>query len=570
MIKVCKHNFQEKRMRLFTRITCVLFLTFFSAVSCDAPTDGSGSTTSQKYSKRSHSIPERKLISPPSTGIELGMGWDSRRGEIVPNHCIDFSTIRSGGQEISMDLREISDQSEMMDSLNVSAEVEVKTIFSSGSAKSNFAKQSKINSSSTTLLLTAKVDNGVIFVGPPSGPGATRTAFPDPKDETNILKSALKDTGLYLPLMNSRNTSGNYHNDGKSDYLSPEVSFKPYIKARVKSPDSFREHCGDYFVAAIFSGAELIATINYSAKSSNESQSIAASVKGDFGMVSASVSTAGQFSKSQSSTDFNMNFIQVGGGPGMIPTSKESLVQKVRELPFEANSNPIFHTIELRSYREIPESDGLVFDSKDDEFEVVSDYYWMLSSVYDEIDIIRSSSSNYIFWGGRSVDDLVKIQDEILDIRRALYEIMDAYYEGRLPNTDILDDVNYNWFPADKDNRFVLDIPAIVRKTQNMPAAQGSCTTDNWFDCVIMKFHESMPVDNPNTIRLLLPLPKKATEKDTVADVETYKKLMLDWYIRPQSKRMCALDPTDNECMSNAEIDALADLIPVDGNNETP
>ncbi len=548
----------------YTAIALLAAMLTLSSCKSEEKTNPHGTN---KAKQSTHKIPERILISAPTTGVELGMGWDSRRGEIVPNHCLDFSPIRASGQEITMDMSEVSDQSELIDNLKVSAAVKVKSMFSEGShAKAKFAKKSKVTSSSTTLLLKAKVDNGVMFIGPPAHPGNARHAFPDPKDETTILRSILKDTGLSLSMMGKSPAQHKKHSD-KSDYTSPEVSFKPYVKEKVRSPGSFREHCGDYFVSAVFSGAELIATINFSASSASETKSIATSVKGSYGMVTAGAKTKNEHKNSKKNTDFNIRFIQIGGGPGMIPMSKEGLQQKLRELAFEANSNPKFHTIELRSYREIPESDGLVFSSSDEDFEVITDYYWMLTSVSRDIDLIRADPNAYFFWGDRKAEDLVEIQDEILDIRKALLEISDAYYNDRLPNQKILDQVNHNWFPSVPGEKFVLDLPALVKKAKDKQTLkEDTCGVDNWFKCIIKDLDASMPSNNPNAIKLLLPLPNKAITaavSDMVASEGGYKMVMLDWYIRPQSQRMCALDPTDNECMSNQEIEALGKLIPL-------
>ncbi|MBE7635924.1 hypothetical protein GUA87_03650 [Sneathiella sp. P13V-1] len=516
--------------------------------SCKAETENAAAETSGKYSQK---IPARMLIEAPSSGVELGMGWDSRRGEIIPNHCIDFSPIRSSGQEITMDLKEVSDQSEVMDSLNVSAAVEAKSIVASGSAKASFAKSRQVNSSSTTILLNAQVNNGVLFVGPPALPGRVRNAYPGLEDE----KAG----------MGFGNAAGLRPHSRKSDYSSPEVSFKPFIRAKVKSPDRFREHCGDYYVSAIYSGAELIATINFSAKSVADAKIISASVKAKYGSVSASAASK-QTQKSKSdSTDFNIHFLQIGGAGGEIPTSKDDLLEKLKSLPTEASKDPKFHKVELRSYREIPDADSLVFTSNEDAFEIITDYYWMLTSVYEDLENVISNMKGYHDKTSYSVKDFKEIQDEILDVRRALFEISNAYYTGRLPDQALLDKVDRNWFPNAPEEKFRLDLPSILRAPGEKGELEGNCPVETWFNCVADKLKTAMPSGNPNVIKLLLPLPNKVTiptATDEMTAEQAYQKAVIDWYIRPQSKRMCALDPTDNECMSNTGIDALADLIP--------
>ncbi len=525
-----------------------LMMSVVALTSCKAETE---KESAKSDLNRSHKIPARMLIEAPSSGVELGMGWDSRRGEIVPNHCIDFSPIRSSGQEITMDLKEVSDQSEIMDSLNVSAAVEAKSIVASGSAKASFAKSRKVNSSSTTILLNAQVNNGVLFVGPPALPGRVRNAYPGLEDE----KAG----------MGFGNTANLRPHSRKSDYSSPEVSFKPFIRAKVKSPDRFREHCGDYYVSAIYSGAELIATINFSAKSVTDAKTISASVKAKYGSVSASAASQKTHKSKSDATDFNIHFLQIGGGGGEIPTSKDDLLNKLKELPTEAAKDPKFHKVELRSYREIPDARDLVFTSNDEAFEIITDYYWMLTSVYDDLDNIIADKSGYQLKAKRTLKDFEEMQDEVLDIRRALFEISEAYYTGRLPDPELLDKVDRNWFPEAPNEEFKLDLPPIFKPAKDTVVAPDSCLADNWFNCVAHKLKTAMPSGNPNAIKLLLPLPTKATIPAATEEVtaeQAYRKAVIDWYIRPQSRRMCALDPTDNECMLNKEIGALVELVP--------
>ncbi len=91
----------------------------------------------------------------PEGGVELGYGWDSRRGEVVPSRCIAFAPVRATGQVATLSMREVSDQSEVMESLGVSASVSVKTIFASGSAQASFARDTKVSATTTNLLLQA-------------------------------------------------------------------------------------------------------------------------------------------------------------------------------------------------------------------------------------------------------------------------------------------------------------------------------------------------------------------------------------------------------------------------------
>ena len=65
----------------------------------------------------------------PEDGVELGFGWDSRRGKVIPNRCVSMTPVRMPGQVAQLHLSEVTDTSEVMKSLGVSASVSVKSIY---------------------------------------------------------------------------------------------------------------------------------------------------------------------------------------------------------------------------------------------------------------------------------------------------------------------------------------------------------------------------------------------------------------------------------------------------------
>ncbi len=497
------------------------------------PVDTLGTVSEIPGPRTSNKIPERFTTGVPDSGVELGMGWDSRRGEVVPNRCIHFSPISAPGMEIEMTLSEVSDQSEIMDALNVRASVSVKSITGSGSAKASFAKKSKVKSNETTLLLNAKIENGVLFVGPPAAPAAARRAF---------------------PRVNTRPEPEVWPRPAPA---SDAIVFDPAVKGRLTNKDSFRELCGDYFVAAIYSGAQLVSTISFKSTSKSSKQTITAAIKGEVGGVSASADAKKKHESALSSTSMEMKFMQVGGGRGPIPISRDGLRTKLQALATEAAADPKFHTMELRSYREIAGAEDLIYASNDADYETVADYYWLLSSLYDDIETIREQPGSFAFDTGLPFNQLLVLQDQVLDVRRALYEAIDAYLEGRSPDEALMAKVNFRWFdnPAGEPYRLSL---AGIGETGGEP--DGDCPT--WLNCLADALRAGVPAENPNTLRLLLPLPKGPADTDDLTGLAEHKQAALDWYVRRQSARMCALDPSDNECLSNAQIQALTPLIP--------
>lgn len=148
-----------------------------------------------------------------------------------------------------MQLKEISDSSELMEQLRVSAGMSIKSAIGLASAQGKFSSSTKVASSSNSLLIHATVDNGVLFVGPSQPLDPIRSAFP---------------------------LQGNNSSKAPCWVNSSEVA--PVIRLTDEARDilgggsarNIRESerlCGDSFVSAIYSGAELIAVMSVKTKS---------------------------------------------------------------------------------------------------------------------------------------------------------------------------------------------------------------------------------------------------------------------------------------------------------------
>jgi len=259
----------------------------------------------------------------PTSGVELGLGWDSKKGRVVPNRCVDFAPVQERGQGVTLDMHEVSDQSEVMESLGVSASVAVRTLFVSGSAQASFAKQSKVNATSTSLMLRAIVDNGVLFAGPRRWQERARFSFPTiPEEGEAPPASGWKDWA------EDRGGQERYAVGLKpwaSDILTGEQSGHQTLAARDASGvQAFRRYCGDSYVSAIYSGAELLAMITFRASSRENKRKITASLKAQFGPVEMSAAAREDRNDKREKTDLEVSYMQIGGGSGISHDSRRS------------------------------------------------------------------------------------------------------------------------------------------------------------------------------------------------------------------------------------------------------
>jgi hypothetical protein len=482
----------------------------------------------------------------PLSGVELGLGWDSRRGEVVPNRCIEFAPVQTRGQATSLKLTEVSDQSELMQSLNVNAAVSVRTIFASGDAKSSFAKSSKVKASSTNLVVQATVDNGVLFAGPKRSPDRARYANPQ-----------LGERGELAP---DWGWSQWANDPGTNDLHS--LTFRPWASEWLEANDAaaFRRHCGDSFVASIDSGAELLALISFTASSAEERRKIAASVRADFGVVHASASASSENNSSRQNSNLEVTVSQIGGSGGPIATSREDLVEKLKLLAMDAAMAPKFHSMQVVSYDSLADwPAGLPLTASTGEQEIIADTYWFLSSYYDQLEEIIADPAAYSYATGLIPSELRDLQDQVLEKRAGLLAGLREAAAGEVPAAAMLASVALP-VPGDGMLTFPEAVdPGLLGAESGLPAAAA------WVDALGASLGEELPLGNPNTLLLHLPLPRAATAT-LLRDEAALRALVVRRHLHDQAKRFCRLDPSDNQCLTNAELQELEELVTVNRN----
>jgi hypothetical protein len=148
-----------------------------------------------------------------------------------------------------MTMREITDSSELMSSMNISAAASVKTVAYKASGSAKFAKNSKINSFNSNFVLNVSVDNGVRYATPLLS--GSRGKIIDPET-----KKQLPDAGAIR--------------------LTPEA----LRLAKQRDLTKFLNHCGDAYVAALYGGARLTALITVTNSSKEEKKTASTSFSG--------------------------------------------------------------------------------------------------------------------------------------------------------------------------------------------------------------------------------------------------------------------------------------------------
>jgi hypothetical protein len=251
---------------------------------------------------------QARVFEYPVDGVDLGQGWHREGVGKAIATCIHFAARKDTGQEQSMELSVVTDSSALMDALDVSAEAQFKSIGYSVSGKAQWASDTEVRSSGLNVLVYGKVLNGVAYVAP--GDGGSQQG---------------------------------------------RIDLTPHYRDLVRRDRvAFEQECGDGFVAAMHSGAELTALLSFTETNTATRTAIEAAVAGSGFGFSAKGSTSIEMQKAASAGTLHMTFYQTGGSGSPIPTSQDGFVSAIERLPALAATAPYNYEIEVQSYRSLP------------------------------------------------------------------------------------------------------------------------------------------------------------------------------------------------------------------------
>lgn len=462
----------------------------------------------------------------PESGVELGLGWDSQRAEVIPNRCIRFAPVREEGQTIRMRLKEVSDASELMEQLSVSAGMSIKSAVGSASAQGKFASKTRVSSSSNSLLIQATVDNGVLFVGPSQPLDPVRSAYPV-KEKSGSKPPWWVNAGGVSSVVGLTEEALDILGDGSAKNLR-----------------EFERHCGDSFVSAIYSGAELIAVMSVKTKSRAKAKTAQSCVKAKLSAWGAkgeaSTCTDSASDQKDGSTEVTVDFTQIGGAGGKIPMNQEGFLAKLNDLPSEAQAGPQFHSMDVTAYSDLPDwPHAMAMDTADDpEDALLVNFYYTLTSVQHTLQDALDNPDQYL---GEESTRLETLQDKVIEYRRSiLYTLQEIHRLAGIP-TEV--PVFFGLFTR-------TDAEAVRRKEQ----LEALVATQK---ARLVEFNGGS--ENPNLIKLKLPLPCVAVDNCTQSRCEISGQDIVTYYVGRQSRRICQTDPVSPECLDNQQLTALAE-----------
>lgn len=464
----------------------------------------------------------------PESGVELGLGWDSQRAEIIPNRCIRFAPVREEGQTIRMQLKEVSDSSELMEQLSGSAAMSIKSALGSASAQGRFASRTRVSSSSNSLLIRATVDNGVLFVGPSQPLDPVRSAYPLSEKGSSKPPWWVNSRGV-SPLIHLTEEARDILGDGSAGNLR-----------------EFERLCGDSFVSAIYSGAEVIAVMSVKTNSRNKANSAQGCVKAKLSAWGvkgkASACTSSESDQKDGSTEITVDFTQIGGAGGRIPMDQEGFLAKLNELPSEARAGPQFHSMDLVAYSDLPDwPHAIALNTGDDpEDALLANFYYTLGSVERTLQDALDNPDDY---AGEEPDALRTLQDQVIQHRREILHTLRAMQRvAGLPT-----EVPFLFGLFTRTDAEAVRLKAEVEKLVRVEKKR------------LLDFNGGS--ENPNLIKLKLPVPCVALADCAKPPCTITGEEIVDYFVARQSRRTCHSDPTSMECLDNGQLKSLAERV---------
>jgi hypothetical protein len=486
-----------------------------------------GCGKNQKQTTQQPTTPKQRPrdVDYPESGVQLANGWDSRSDEKTSSPCIDFTEFHDTASSKSLDLKEITNKSSMMKSLDVSAEVQVKAIGGGGgSAKTKFATSSNVNEEQSNFTVHAVVANGADYVAPSKdGP--------------------VKLTDKYEKL------------------------------ARENLGEFFRE-CGDSFVAARHGGAELSGLITFLVYSIEEKSSLSASMTASgWGCLEANANVNQAISRYTENKELAMSYFEVGGSGDPIPTNQAELIKKVSDLPSLAKSDPKFFTITIQRYEDLPNWPGAKKGWSFAGYDSIASQHGKLLSLWKSVKAMQKEPDSYILGRGVDVKDLGPLEVSLSDSVKRLEKDAEHCFESSgadctIDSRDQISDYEYRIKLPVRKASFAVDVE-LTNKLNTLEQKKQALAAAIENGSRIMNSHV-VGVPSPQLLRQLTGNDQNAFDQTAaiVADLQSRypqalrEAILTQWIIIPVDARCNELF-TASDCINSAEIQALGKRIVV-------
>ena len=504
----------------------------------------------------------------PASGVGLGWGWQSAREAAMPSICVEFARGEDLAQTARLTIREVSDRAELMEELGISASAAVDAITVSVSASSSFAKSVDIKQTSSTFLLRAEIDDGLIFTAPPSAGGPLRAKPPEvvsgaPERAPQGVQSGRGSSlgGLFWenrPREEPAEPKPLDPVDSREVLPLETVRLTPHAEALAAAGEinAFLKECGDSFVWGIRGGAELNAAITFETRSLEDKTSVAAEMSGSYSFVRGTGKFTQGHNASEAAESYTLTSIQIGGSEGAIPGSREALLAKLDSLAKEAAQRPKPVGLLIASYHDLPNWPAGPLAGEPSARDQQLANYWRYTTLYEDIQNVLSKPQGYMLNRGVTLASLRTLQDQVNTIRRTIEQAAKVVQSverqqglaAEKGETSELETVLRGMIDQSDTAK------EVSRPESSGPAARMTAEVAR-AESVMVPLEElltrmPLPYADPNT-----------RTEDGLTDSEM-QRAIVDYYIARTAKRRCAIAASAPECLSNEEIEGFALQVP--------
>jgi hypothetical protein len=341
--------------------------------------------------------------------------------------------------------------------------------------KAKYAKDTQVQSSSLNVLAYAKVKNGVAYVAPADDEGQ-----------------------------------------------QSRIDLTPYYRDLARRDRvAFEQECGDGFVAALYSGAELTAMLSFTESSSERRTVIETAMSGSGWGFSAEGQANLTMAEAASAGRLRTTFYQTGGSGSPIPTTQAGFVGAIEQLPARAVEAPYHYQIQVQNYQTLPGYPGGPPEEHDEFRQVLATSYGRLltlrGAVIEALEVAEKS--------GSEVSGYVDAhEDQSPSAFRGRMQALHDDLMARLRDLRAIAD-NCAFYDEDMSPRDALAIP---------------CTLPDDLD-----------LRDDYAYRLRLPVLRPS---EAAADINAE---IIDQHVRDISRRRCERDLEDPGCLLESEVEEL-------------
>ncbi len=319
-----------------------------------------------------------QVITIPYDGQEIGQGYNSETRESVGTG-LNVANISedpaANGQEVTTIFESVSSQDSLMETLGISASVDVRYGLFSGGAKFDFAQSHAVNSFSSFIAGRSTVHNAM------------------------------------------RHGNGFKLNDDAAALVTAQRM------------DDFKTAFGDMFVRSLKTGGEFDVVARITSVSEEHQSKLAASLHAEYNGLIASGSFQAAFNQAMSETNsrtevtvFMSQAGGIGGQTSFTGPDATKILQRLSDFPASVHDHPVGFEVELASYNTIPIPVPTPEESEDRQI-VLQDCFnqkmGFLKALSD-FNFLLSENASLFFDNLPLQEELVKIQGQYRTVLNAL------------------------------------------------------------------------------------------------------------------------------------------------------